>query len=65
MDALQKMADSLGMPMKSLINYTMYTCIAFVMFGVGQTYITNIIGVAYPAFQSFRALESSGMDDDK
>eukprot|EP00356_Strombidium_inclinatum_P007339 CAMPEP_0170488536 /NCGR_PEP_ID=MMETSP0208-20121228/7070_1 /TAXON_ID=197538 /ORGANISM="Strombidium inclinatum, Strain S3" /LENGTH=119 /DNA_ID=CAMNT_0010763147 /DNA_START=103 /DNA_END=462 /DNA_ORIENTATION=- len=35
------------------------------MLGVGQTYITNIIGVAYPAFMSFRALETDGLDDDK
>jgi len=37
----------------------------FVMFGVGQTYLTNLIGVAYPAFMSFIALESEGADDDK
>jgi len=35
------------------------------MFGVGQVYITNLIGVAYPAFMSFLALESEGLDDDK
>jgi len=35
------------------------------MLGIGQTYITNIIGVAYPAFMSFLALESEGLDDDK
>lgn len=35
------------------------------MLGIGQTYITNIIGVAYPAFMSFMALESEGVDDDK
>mgnify|MGYP000865026436 FL=1 len=35
------------------------------MFGVGQTYITNLIGVAYPAFMSFIALESEGAEDDK
>ena len=65
MDALQKVADTLGMPVKSLMQYAMWTSVAFVMLGIGQTYITNVVGVAYPAFQSFRALESSGMDDDK
>ena len=35
------------------------------MFGIGQTYITNLLGVAYPAFMSFIALESNGVDDDK
>jgi len=35
------------------------------MFGVGQTYITNLIGVAYPAYMSFLALETDGVEDDK
>ena len=35
------------------------------MLGVGTTYITQIIGVAYPAFMSFAALKSEGMEDDK
>jgi len=36
-----------------------------VMFGVGSSYITNLLGVAYPAFMSFLALESDGLEDDK
>ena len=54
-----------GMSTRSLIQYSLWSCVALVMLGVGQTYITNIIGVAYPAFMSFRALESEGQDDDK
>ena len=65
MDAINKIAKSLGIPVKSLLQYAMWAGFSFVMLGIGQTYITNIIGVAYPAFMSFRALESSGMDDDK
>ena len=34
------------------------------MFGVGASYITTAIGVAYPAFMSFLALESDAKDDD-
>uniref|UniRef100_A0A7S3N0V6 Receptor expression-enhancing protein n=1 Tax=Strombidium inclinatum TaxID=197538 RepID=A0A7S3N0V6_9SPIT len=65
MEALQKVADSLGMPVRSLIQYSLWSAVVLVMLGVGQTYITNIIGVAYPAFMSFRALETDGLDDDK
>ena len=37
----------------------------FVVFGVGSSILTTLIGVAYPAFMSFVALESDGEDDDK
>jgi len=47
------------------MQYALGTGVALVMLGIGQTYITNIIGVAYPAFMSFMALESEGLDDDK
>ena len=47
------------------MQYSLMTGVAFVMFGVGQTYITNLLGVAYPAFMSFMALKSDGKDDDK
>jgi receptor expression-enhancing protein 5/6 len=47
------------------MQYTLVGGVALVMLGIGQTYITNIIGVAYPAFMSFMALESEGLDDDK
>merc|ERR1719362_1390608 len=35
------------------------------MLGVGEHYVTIAVGVAYPAFMSFLALESEGADDDK
>ena len=37
----------------------------FVVFGIGSSILTTLIGVAYPAFMSFVALESDGEDDDK
>ena len=39
--------------------------VMFIVFGVGASMLTTIIGVAYPAFMSFVALESEGEDDDK
>jgi len=65
MALVQKLADTAGVPVRSLMQYTLMTGVAFVMFGVGQTYITNLLGVAYPAFMSFMALKSDGKDDDK
>ena len=53
------------MPIRSLMQYSMITGVLFVMLGVGEKYITTALGVAYPAFMSFLALESDGLDDDK
>jgi len=47
------------------MQYGLIMGVMMVMFGVGSSYITNLLGVAYPAFMSFLALESEGMDDDK
>ena len=47
------------------MNYTLYGGIGLVMLGVGQVYITTVIGVLYPAFMSFVALESEEKEDDK
>jgi len=65
MEILKQASDATGVPIPQLMQYTLVTGVLFVMFGVGQTYITNLIGVAYPAFMSFIALESDGTDDDK
>ena len=61
----QKIADTLGVPLRSLIQYTLMTGVALVMFGIGQSYITNLLGVAYPALMSLMALKTETKDDDK
>ena len=65
MDLLEKAATATGMPVRQLMQYTLFGGVLLVMLGIGQTYIVNVIGVAYPAFMSFLALESDGLDDDK
>ena len=65
MDLLEKAAAATGMPIRQLMQYSLFGGVLLVMLGIGQTYIVNMIGVAYPAFMSFLALESDGLDDDK
>lgn len=48
-----------------IVNYAMYGGVGLVMLGVGQVYITTMIGVLYPAFMSFLALETDDKEDDK
>ena len=47
------------------MQYTLASSVVLVMLGVGQTYITQFIAVAYPCFMSFIALETDEADDDK
>ena len=65
MDIVQQVCTATGLKPQQVMQYGLVAGILFVMFGVGQSYITNIIGVAYPAFMSFIALESEGTEDDK
>ena len=50
MDLLEKVSKATGMPMRSLMQYTLFGGVVCVMLGIGQTYIVNTLGVAYPAF---------------
>ena len=65
MDILEQISKATGMPIRSLMQYGLITGVVLVMLGIGQTYIVTLLGVAYPAFMSFLALESEGLDDDK
>lgn len=37
----------------------------FVVLGLGKELLTNLLGVVYPAYMSFKAIESHHIDDDK
>jgi receptor expression-enhancing protein 5/6 len=65
MGLIQKISDATGLPQHKVLQYALVFLVLFVVFGVGSSIITNLIGVAYPCFMSFYALESEGGDDDK
>ena len=65
MDLLNKASDIVGIPPKKLMNYAMYGAVICIMLGVGQTYLTQVIAVLYPAFMSFIAMESEEAGADK
>lgn len=37
----------------------------FVVLGLGEVLLTNLLGVIYPAYMSFKAIETKEHDDDK
>ena len=64
MDLIKQVSEKTKIPVRNLMQYGLIAAVLLVMLGIGQTYITNVMGVAYPAFMSFLALESDGTDDD-
>ena len=62
---MEKVAQMTGMTPGQISRYGLIGGIVLVMLGIGNTYITCLLGVAYPCFMSFLALESEGADDDK
>lgn len=37
----------------------------FVVIGIGEVFLTNLLGVVYPAYMSFKAIETKEEEDDK
>ena len=62
---IAKISQATGYPQKTVLQVFLALLVLFIVFGIGQSILTNLIGVAYPAFMSFIALESPGDDDDK
>ena len=62
---MEKVAQMTGLTPGQISRYGLIGGIVLVMLGIGNTYITCLLGVAYPCFMSFLALESEGADDDK
>ena len=65
MTIIEKISKATGLPQQKVLQSAMALVVLFIVFGIGQSILTNLIGVAYPAFMSFVALESEGTDDDK
>ena len=62
---MEQVAALTGLTPAQISKYGLGLGIVLVMLGIGSTYITTLLGVAYPVFMSFLALQSSGKDDDK
>ena len=66
MNALFETVESAtGLMKPQILQYGLIGSVLLVMLGVGQGIITTLIGVVYPAFASFIALETAEKEDDK
>ena len=62
MDTITEMTGITAIQIKNIIMLIFIGCI---MLGVGEEYVTIAVGIGYPAFMSFLALETTNTEDDK
>ena len=62
---MEKVAAMTGLTPQQIFKYSIIAGVVMVMCGIGGTYISCLLGVAYPCFMSFLALETEGREDDK
>ena len=64
-EVFEMVESATGLMKPQILQYGLISSVLLVALGVGQGIITTLIGVVYPAFASFIALESEEKEDDK
>jgi receptor expression-enhancing protein 5/6 len=62
---IRQLAQKTGVPSGYIALGLVGVCFLFVLLGIGGSFITDLVGIFYPAYMSFKAIESPGGDDDK
>ena len=59
-----KIESRLGVAVEHLVGAGELLIVLLVFCGLGASFLTNVVGLIYPAYCSLRAIESDGKDDD-
>jgi len=62
---MEQVKKATGLTEAQIMSYSLTLGIACVVFGIGASYITCLIGVAYPVFKSFLTLDQDDEEEEK
>jgi len=62
---LETVSQMTGLPKDKLLKYSLIILALFVVFGIGQAFLTTLLGVVYPVYMSSCALESNNASDNR
>ena len=63
--AIKRLAAQAGVPAPAVVGLPVVVLVFFIAFGIGASFLTRLIGIAYPTFKSVLALATPGGEDDK
>ena len=63
--AFKKLSEKTGIQEGQLVVGIIVSAFLLVLIGLGTNLIVNMVGIIYPAYASFKAIESKETDDDK
>jgi receptor expression-enhancing protein 5/6 len=62
---IKQLSERTKVPSSQLVIGIIVSLLFFVVFGLGASLIVQVVGILYPAYMSFKAIESPEEDDDK
>ena len=63
--AIKRLAAQTGLPPAAVVVAPMVVLVVIIALGIGASFFTRLIGIAYPTFKSVLALATPSVEDDK